>query len=156
MACHMASMFQLGMQAESWPDWPIQASSGIIRSTDLVSPGTPGPLFRCGTEEGGKAARASSPSTVSHYQENSGEKLPVFPRFLAHDSQPEVVGRMWRPVRATDEMNVEGSQTCLVAISSAVEESTTNICFLYIIHENRKTADNIRTMPPSRESTTAA
>jgi hypothetical protein len=34
-----------------------------------------------------------------------------------------------------------------------MEESTVNICFfLYIIHENRKTADNIRTVPLSRES----
>lgn len=53
---------------------------------------------------------------------------------------------------ATDELTAEGSQTSLVAISSAMEESAVNICFfLYIIHENRKTADNIRTVPLSRE-----
>lgn len=81
-----------------------------------------------------------------------GKRLPIFPRFSAPDSQPEVVGRVWRPVRAPDEMTVEASQTCLVAISSALEESTANISFLCIIHENRKTADSIRTTPLSRES----
>ena len=64
-------------------------------STGLAPPGAPGLFLRCGTTEGRRVASASSPSSVSHYQGSSGKRLPVFPRFLAPDSQP-VVGRVWR------------------------------------------------------------
>lgn len=52
--------------------------------------------------------------------------------------QKALRGKGGRSVRATDEMT-ENPGPCLVAILSAMEESISNSCFLYIIHENRKT-----------------
>lgn len=53
-------------------------------------------------------------------------------------SQKVARKRRRRSVKAADEMP-ENSGTCLVAIPSAMEESISNSCFLYIIHKNRKT-----------------